>query len=601
MGETFGSLFNTIGIQLQGNAEYNLRRQEVGRIDTSLHITAKNRLGAIASQEITGNPLQQAITRGARLVRGILFETGIGKKNEEGNQYTQFRPQAAFSTFVQILNASIIDGAWSSFDELVQRGVDFVQDSQNDSRLGLGFQLNAADLGYTKGLFSDDVLAFDKLKETMQEHGMVLENVVMDAASRTGAPLFTTEQYAMLASMAVNEISMEASIANKPSWMMTNAFLRFSSPLLAWSFIRTNKIHDGVRNADKTKTMATDKAMFFHAMKLFSVILPLGYAWTLLMDEYDEELVGKRSNIRTLSTEEDFQGNVMAFIERSARVGTFGVVGDAINGLGNFAEGGDLRGISFDNRVLFANSILNLSHAITTFARVEKADYATVYRPMMQAMGGSGYMQYAQIINKAIAPDLPFFREEHQVTRRINAHNYLRVIGRELSLDVRTGSSARGFPNDIKPHVSSMVVSAYGNDNAGFTRNYRNAVNAAKREIAKSNPSMTGMELESEARGRVKRMYQSSHPFRQVFKSMPTETDYRNMLTRLPDDGRKDVAEAVMLVNSFGERYLDISPNVGSKEKGSKKKKVSSVRSQDPYRAIEDSYRAMFEDSNLFK
>lgn len=567
MGETFGSLFGTIGVQLHVNTEYNLRRQRVGRIDTSTHIAAKDRIASVMSQEISGNPIQRAITRGARMVREVLFETGIGKKFEDGEQYTQFRPQAAFSTFVQMMNAAIIDGTWASFDDLVQRGVDFVKDSRNIHRLGSGLSLEASDLGYKKGFFSDDKLAFDKLKSTLNDYGMQLEQVVMDAASKTGAPLFSDEQYAMLASMAINEISMESSIANKPAWMMTNAFLRFSSPLLSWSFARTNQIHDAVRNADKTKSLLTDKTMFLHAMKLFSVIMPLGYAWTMLMDEYDEELVGKRSNIRNLSTEEDFQGNVMAFLERTARVGTFGVVGDVMNGAGNFAEGGDLRGISFDNRVLFANSLLNMMHAVTTFARVEDANYATVYRPMIQAMGGTGYLQYAQILNNAIAPDLPFFREEHQVTRRINAQNYLRVIGRELSLDVRGGASVRSFPNDIKPHVADMIIAAYGNDSSAFSTNYRSAVNAAKGEIRKTNPRMGGMELESEARSRVKRMYQSSHPLRQVFKTMPTENDYRNILMRLPDDGRKDVAEAVMLINGFGQRFLDITPNVGSKEK----------------------------------
>lgn len=572
MGETFGSLFQAFNIQINKNSEYALRRQRIGRKDSSLHVSMKDRNAAIMSQELAGGPIQRGIVRTNRLIRSVLFETGFGKAPEEGVEYVKFRPQAAFSWMVQVMNNAIIDGVWSSYDTLVQRGVDFVKNPANLERVAQSdFEFTAEDLGYKSGVLFDDKVAFERLTETMKNYGMVLEHVVFDASRNDGGPLFTDEQYSMLASMALNEISLESSVTNQPAFFMDNAFLRFSRPLLGYSFARMGMLREGSRDA-KSQAFA-----FKTAMKTFAAIVPIGIAWTLLMDEYDEELTGKKSDLRSFSGDDDMTGIALTFLERTARVGTFGLAGDIANGFGNMAEGGDMRGISFDHRVVWMNALKNWMYSVTALSRtgITNANYKDIYRPMMQAMGGGGYIQYAQIINKAIAPDLPFFRDEAAVTRRINAQNYLRTVGRELNLDVRTGSGQRSLPNAIRPHVSQMILASLGNNAVDFEAARRKALKEAEADVREKNPGMSSLEVKGEAVSRVKMMFQSAHPLRIVFKTTPTEVDFKNMISRLPKDGQQDVSEAVNLINSFGAKYLDVTPNVGSSDKKKRKKKSS--------------------------
>jgi hypothetical protein len=574
MGETFGSLFQMFGHQLNVNTENNLRRQRIGRKDSSLHVGIKDRMAAVNSQELSGGILQRGVVRAARLIRATLFNAGIGKAPEEGVEYAKFRPQAAFSTFVQIMNNSIIDGVWSSFEDMVNRGVEFMKDPKNLERISQDdFEFTAEDLGYKQRFFGDDKLAFERMRDGMAGYGLILENIVADAVKNEGSPVFTDEQYSMLASLATNEISLESSITNQPAFFMTNPFLRFSKPLLGWSLARLDELRRGMRDSK-------DQAYNFKAaMKMFAAIVPIGIAWTFLMDEYDEEVTGKKSDLRTFNPDDEWTGLALTFIERTARVGTFGIAGDIMNGMGNMAEGGDMRGISFDHRVVWMNALTNMMHSFTALSRtgLDNATYKEIWRPMMQAMGGGGYLQYAQILNNTVAPDLPFFRDEARVTRRINAQNYLRTIGRELQLDVRTGSGSRSLPNKIKPHVSEMILASLENNGTDFSMHMRRALQEAERDVRKKNPSMTALEVKGEAVSRVKMMYQSSHPLRIVFKTTPTANDYRNILNRLPDDGRRDVSEAVNLINVFGERYMDITPNMGKEEKGRGKRRRSAA------------------------
>jgi len=588
MGETLGSFFQMFNHQLLMNTENVLRRNAVGRFDSSHHLTLKKRLQAVWTQEISGGKIQRGLVRGARMTREILLETGISRRpqetqgadgevnslNAKGPQYPVFRPHASFSTFVQIMNNSMIDGTWEAYGDMVERGVKFAKDPESSERfLEAGFEFTAEDLGYKRRLFgfSDDKLAFQKMKVTMQNYGINFEHAVA-AAMEEGAPLFTDTQYARLASMTLREISLESSITNQPTAFMTQDALRFSKPLLGWSFAKMDQLRGGMRDAND------QRYQFMTAMKMFGAMVPIGMAWTLLMDEYDEKVTGKKSNLRPfmnpLNPEHEFLDVGRAFLERTARVGSFGFAGDIAHGLANFQEGGNTRGISFDHRVVFMNALQGFMQSTTALGRtgLDDATYSSVWRPMMQAMGGTGYIQYAQIINNTVSPDIPFFRDEARVTRRINAQNYLRAMGREMNLDVRTGSGSRSLTNEIKPHVSEMILASLSNDSVLFDMHKREALKQAEKAIQKKGKMMSIAEIRKEAESRVKLMYQSSHPLRVVFKTTPTEMEFKDILSNLPDDGRKDVSEAVNLINSFGERHLGVNPNVGS---GAKRKKAS--------------------------
>jgi hypothetical protein len=242
--------------------------------------------------------------------------------------------------------------------------------------------------------------------------------------------------------------------------------------------------------------------------------------------------VGKKQNVLSVTTADTPQEAFVATMDSLARVGTAGFFGEAVNGMFNMDT---TRELSVDSRVFFLSALKNAYRSMATWYQQGEADWATVFRPMAQALGGSGYLQYADILNNATSAD----NAESRVVRRINVNNYLRTVGRELNLDVRTGRGMQALPNPIKPHVGQMVLAAYANDPVGFRDAYREAITAA-REERKPDP-----------KDHVARSFSAYHPLRMVFRTEPSEAEYRKILGTLDDDGRMAVASAVRLFNGY--------------------------------------------------
>jgi len=271
----------------------------------------------------------------------------------------------------------------------------------------------------------------------------------------------------------------------------------------------------------------------------FTALVPIGLAWALMRDEYDERVLGKKQNVMGFGQE----NNGLAVLDMTARAGTFGIGGDFFNAIFNQDINRDF---SLDSRIFFVSTLLNSARTIGTWIRQGDATYATVMRPLIQAMGGSGYLQTADALNNALSLD----NAESRSVARINVTNYLRAIGRTLNLNVRSGRGMSSTPNSIKPWVGEMVLSAYANDNVAFSRAFQKAVQAARDE-GKPDPA-----------DHVKRSYQGVNPLRTVFRTMPSEAEYRRMLAALPDSGRIAVSEALTRYNRFAQR-LGLKPSFG--------------------------------------
>lgn len=526
MGNIAGSLMETIGIQTGINAENALRRKRIGRYDTDNMVKTRDQIRAIISQDIPGSTLERGIVKGARAIRAAMTASFPKLTPSENRLHPGLKPGALFTQFAQWMDASIIDGHFRTFDDLMLRAIEYVRDPRHAGEVSKpDFKFTSDMLGYKSGKVLDDAKFFTAIRDALDEYGMNLEKMAKERAGDDG-PLYTDAEYGRIAQIAMDGITLNASLSNQPSWMQTNPVLHMAAPLLGWSVRRVGQLEQAIRKDPGTL------AQLQAATKLFAAILPIGLAYAWLMDEYDEKITGKKSNIRQF-TDDDFW---LPAIERTARVGTFGVLGDVANTAVNYADSGDLRGISFDNRVLFMNSTLGMLRAIGALGRQETATYDTVYRPMIQSLGGAGYLQYAQIINNALGLD----NAEARVTARLNAQNYLRTVGRELKLDVLSSRGAASLPTPIKPYVSEMALAAYANDASGFMDAYRDAIKAAAAE-GKPDPAEY-----------VRNSFRYRHPLRSVFKTPPTEGDYRNILNALPSDGRRDVAEAVRLFNYYG-------------------------------------------------
>jgi hypothetical protein len=126
-------------------------------------------------------------------------------------------------------------------------------------------------------------------------------------------------------------------------------------------------------------------------------------------------------------------------------------------------------------------------------------------------------------------------------------NNYLRVAGREANLDVRTFGSMLGnasAPTPIKPFIGQMVLSAYANDHEGFNDAMLQAVREARSE---------GMSAE-EAQKKVVTAYEAQNPLRIVFRTPPTEMEYRKLVANLPDNGKQSVVQAMQLFQHYGQQ-----------------------------------------------
>jgi hypothetical protein len=519
-----GSLLNTIGVDFHRNSTDMLLLNRLGYGDQDNSIARRDHLMAAANAEIPGGPIISRAIRGGRFVRA-LTQVGIP---QAGGVYTTLKA-APFSVISRWMNEGFIISHWKAYRGLVGRAVEFYR--ANPTMIDdPDFRFSAADLGYQKGPLLDDERAFTAVREAMGRWGMSIEGMAQDAL-KSGAPLISDHHYQALAEMALEEMSLEASPTTAPRWG-GNPVGRFAMPLLRWSFARTNQLR---KSFNEPNGEASVRA-FMNGLKAFSIITGVGIAYALLMERYDEDLTGKKSNIRGFGQDNNF----LAALEMTARMGGWGLWGDLANTVGNFGGSGDLRGMSLDNRVVFVNSLMNLAGAVTTLAKQGDATYATVYRQVLQAIGGSGYLQVAQIVNNAFSLD----NAESRVTSRINVNNWLRAVGREMNLDVRVGRAAGAYalPTEATPWISEMLLAAMANDQGDFLRAYSKAIAAARNE-GKPDPA-----------DYVKRSYESRNPLRTVFTTPPSSAEYGQILMRLPDSGRQAVQSAMLLLAKYGSQ-----------------------------------------------
>jgi hypothetical protein len=559
-GEAVGSMFGAVGAQFQANADYHDKLQSAGLRDPDLDLSAMDWITAGRSGEVALNNrsglsarIAEGATRAAQLVRMV---TQLGLKNRAGTGYSTVKLAAPFSTVSNWMNRAMIIGTWRTYETMGARAVEYLR-NHPEAAADPNFKFNAKGLGYGETELST-------LTAGLERWGMTLEGVAR-AAMEPGAPLFTNDQYRALAAMSNTEISLESGPVSSPRWFGNDLVAAFT-PLLRWSFSKTGQLQKAFR--DPVTGEQTANALTHGMAAMLLTVVPVAMMYAFMMDLYDRFLLGKKSNVRQFGQD----NNLLAFIEQNARVGNFGLWGDLANTVANLGGGGDLRGISMDSRVVLLNSMTSLMQTANALIAQDAADYSTIYRPVLQSLGGSGYLQYAQIVNRAtgdalhripIAGDL--LAAEAKVTSRINVSNWLRAAGRELQMDVRQSTGRGGStPTPTRPYISQMVLGALSQDSEMFYAAYQNAL----QEVARDFPDRDPDEY-------VRRAYSASNPLRTVFKTPPSETDYMMILSRLPDDGREDVAMAIELFNAYGES-IGAKPFDGKEDEKPKARRRSS-------------------------
>ena len=423
-------------------------------------------------------------------------------------------------------------------------------------------RLTAADLGMAgKGFFGDEG-AYEFYRNRLSEYGLgSIEQMAREAMGRqgAGARVLSREQVQMVGLMALNEISMESSVNTRPIEMFNNPVLNVGMKLLGWPIAKMNQVHKAMKTGEG-QIEARALMQTLAVMALWS--LPVGIAASLAMDDYDDKITGKKSNLRSIDglaavpilgplafMGEGGWSNMLAALERGARAGNvYGMGADFANSLTNVLDPkSGQRDFSLDSRVLVMSQFANFRDMVRNLIHQDgTVTYASVGRPFLSSLGGNGAIQYLQIWNNLTGAD----NAEARVTARISAQNWLRAAGREIGLELR-GGEGRSSPTPLSVQVREMQLAAYAGDRIGFLEAYRAAVEAARKEApANAKPG--------EAEARVLASWKGRNPLTSTFRSKPTEMQVFQLLNAMDDSGRAAVQGALASYEQFTEMIAPV-------------------------------------------
>jgi hypothetical protein len=527
--EGLGGLAQMVGQQIAWNADRNARRMEAGYVPLDAHQKLGDALvGMLRDIPNTTNPVNKLLFKSARATRALI-QQGIGHAPEgSANAYPPAKFHAPFTWTAQLFDAGSTDGFIWGFEDAINRAADYFKSNPGD-RTDPAFRFQKfTDLNYRKGFLGigSEEKAFRFFKDSLARYGIDLEGIARDVLNRRdrgdNAPPLNPEQFRALVGVVRNEVSLDSQ-GSRPTWLTTNPIARFASPLLGWPLAKAHDTWENFRNPDMTLTNDNRLKAFYAGMLPYLALVPASIALAYLKDQFNANVVGKKAN------REDPFTSFKGMLDALAWTGTLGgIEGDALNA---YINGDTQRPFDVDHRVFFVSSLRGLWGATRNWAVQGSVlpDYATVQRPMLQALGGSGYLQYADIINHALSLD----NVEAWVTARINATNYLRVAGRELKMDVRVSDGGDVLSNPLRPLIGQMVMAAYANNSLDFRDAYSRALQEAeneKREQAKT--WQQKQRVMQDAKDAVQRAYAGRSPLRTVFASEPTEQEYQRWCPR---------------------------------------------------------------------
>ncbi len=395
---------------------------------------------------------------------------------------------------------------------------------------------------------------FGFLTKRMNDFGFSLEQLSREAYKNRGTtkPILSERVNRSLQQLTLNEITLESSLTSRMPILQTNGLGAAMNPFLGWPLQKTYQV---LRQMREPNGEATTKALRT-GLTAYLAILPVGMAAAWLRNKFDEDVLGRKMNVSDLGNIHDVKSGMLTALDNASRVGTFGFIGEGAN---YFLNDDNVRPITLDNRIFFANALQNTFNASRALyhqtapqiaagniqGAIDTAtDYQTVVRPLFQTLGGNGLLQNLGAINHMLSMD----DAEARVSNRISVNNYLRVAGRELDLNVRTFGGMlqnQTTPNPIKPFVGQMVLAAYANDHEAFN----NAWRKAKAQALQAQPA--GKKDADEAQKKVVSMFEAQNPIRIVFSSPPTEAEYQHLLQQLPDNGKQSVQEALRMFGHY--------------------------------------------------
>lgn len=578
---TAGSIATMFGANLLASNQRLQAMRDSGEFDHGARITSNQFRGDM------GPGFSYKTDRGGTLRRGIrlaqnFFNNTTSPLTPEDTVLPTVRPN--FFTWSQLMT-NLIAGyqVIGSFETLINNVAKYVR-ANPDAVEVTAEQAGYADLKVAGMNVFDNKVYFNNMVRRLRENGIDFMALAREAIERQkrGEYLFSSDVVAAMVTIGRTEISLEASVTSRPQLFVTTELGRASGLLIGWPWGKSEKVVEMVRG---TKGKRDLQASIAAAKALMFMMAPVAVVYSLFFDWYDEEVLGRKSNIRPLtgdlSSVEGAQQTVMSLVERMTMLGSFGFLGELPTSIVNLQQGEKV--ISFDERVVWANTLLNLERSIGNLIAIgpSNVNYANFWRPFISAVGGGAGLHYMQIANNLIGMD----NEESRFNLRTNAQNYLRGAGRSLEMDVRVGGGG-ARPTPVTPYVADMGLAALSNDRATFLAKYEQAIQASMKH---------GDRTRDEAVRHIKSAFSSRHPLRIVFRTKLSEADYNKLLSTLSSAGQAAVKDASRLMDQYGE-MIGNRPYFDS-ERRERERGRTQVASAAPRRASPDEiYRKSLEN-----
>jgi hypothetical protein len=404
---------------------------------------------------------------------------------------------------------------------------------------------------------------YDWFRNKTVEYNMgSIERIVRDAIERqaAGERTITTEMVEQLSQMNAQELDGASSINTAPAGLAQNQALRVALPLLRWPLWMMHAAHEGLADANGR---ADFKSMLRGIGRLAAWNLPLGLAFTFLIDEYDEKILGKKNAMPSVSplaaipvagvplalatSPRTVPQELLGIGQRMIRSGNiYGLGGDlAGQFIAPFDPGSGQRAFSLDQRVLIMSQFLNLQQAISNMvSQGGTATWGSVYRPLVASIGGNGMLNSLDVVNRLAGLD----NAEARLTQRINAARWVNTAAKELEIETKK-SSGFSSPTPMSVWTREMQLAAMANDRMEFMEAYRKALDEA-RETVTEDDRVPMRDKEKEAVARVLASWRSRNPFSGLMTT-PTPAQIQSMLGVMNEQGRSDVTEAMRLYESY--------------------------------------------------
>lgn len=555
-------LYQAVGSFLENFGVHILRSSQYAKDIGSVHGALFRNLpwGVIYSDQGSKGRLEDSkFIKPLKRVRATQ-EKGVQLGFGEAREFSRLAPVpglGVLNTIADMAARAFGEAHIRQFEDMITRGVAYFK-AHPEASADPSFRFTYGQLGMMKL----DAGVLDYFRNRSVEYNMgTIEDVVRGAIKRiaTGERVLTRDQAINVSMMYANEMDGHASLNTTPAILQTNPLFRAMLPLLRWPLWMMHATHQGLSTLEGRQSF---KAMAKGLGTLALWNLPAGIAFSLMIDWYDDKLLGKKANTLPVDTTAAIplvgpilamaagnlspQDNALAMLTRSARAGNiYGLGWDvAAQVFGSYDPSTGVRQFSLDQRVLAMSQFLNFQQALSNVMHQGDATWSSVWRPLMSSMGGNGALHALDLANNAFGLD----NAESRLVMRINASNWLRSAGREVGIETRGGNVA-AQPGPLGMWTREMQLAAMAGDRASFLESYRKALNTA-RDTVVEDPNVPATDREREATNRVLASWRSRNPL-EVFRARPTDYQMAQLYAVMSDDGQADVRDALNRYQTF--------------------------------------------------